>query len=235
MNELQKIKARRLLATMVILGGTCTLNQAVDYMWAIDLKKGFEFMISKGWGAGGYHISIDDNGQCVQCYEDSEVTNGVGTFAGKKPFGVEDNEAGGNESPWDTGIKNSNTLNIAWIGGKTSLNITSPQINSIEELIKFYIQRYPNIKVLGHNQISAKNCPRWDVREYAKHIGIKNENIFPIQYSNTLTPTVREKNVEKWGGRAGGSIGMNFSKFKTGEIMNDKYVYNLNREPDKHI
>ena len=49
MNELQKIKARRLLATMVILGGTCTLNQAVDYMWAIDLKKGFEFMISKGW------------------------------------------------------------------------------------------------------------------------------------------------------------------------------------------
>tara|TARA_R100001480_G_C4600049_1_gene162998 strand:+ start:215 stop:481 length:267 start_codon:yes stop_codon:yes gene_type:complete len=48
MNELQKIKSRRLLKTMVILG-PCTLNQAVDYMWAIDLKKGFEFMISKGW------------------------------------------------------------------------------------------------------------------------------------------------------------------------------------------
>ena len=190
------------------------------------------FMISKAWGKGGYHITIDDAGQCVQCYEDSENTNGVGT-AGKKPLGW--TKAGGNESPWDNGIKNGNTINIAWIGGKHSMNITAPQINAIEELIKFYVSRYPNIKVLGHNQISAKQCPWWDVRAYAKNIGIKTENIFPLQYSDKLTPNVRQKNLIKFASRSAHSIGMDFSKFKTDGVMNDVYVYNLNREPDKRI
>ncbi len=88
MNELQKIKAKRLLATMVILGGTCTLNQAVDYMWAIDLKKGFEFMISIGWryyvffnkfpsllkeSGNLQEIGKDDNGENIWEVIDEEI------------------------------------------------------------------------------------------------------------------------------------------------------------------
>ena len=192
------------------------------------LSLAMEFMINYKWGYAGYHIPIDDKGNCVQCYEDGIVSSGVGT-AGKRP---DITKPGGNESLWSDGISNSNTINISWIGGRYSMNITASQINAIEELIKLYVRRYPNIKVLGHNQISAKQCPWFDVRKYCKLIGIPSKNIFLPNYNNTDTPGVRKANIEKFGNKAAGtSKGINFSKLENNHII----AYNLNREPSERI
>ena len=45
------------------------------------------------------------------------------------------------------------------------------------ELVKFYQTRYPNIQIVGHNQIAAKECPWFDVRKYCVELGIPSSNI----------------------------------------------------------
>ena len=116
-----------------------------------------------GWTKGGYHITIDYEGTCVQVIKDDIPSNGV-------------NGAGyGNNKSSDVG--NNNTINISWIGGKGVFNMTKNQANALNELIKFYIIRYPDIKILGHNQIAAKDCPWFDVRKYCKLLKILDSNI----------------------------------------------------------
>tara|TARA_R110000737_G_scaffold60636_1_gene87427 strand:+ start:39 stop:1748 length:1710 start_codon:yes stop_codon:yes gene_type:complete len=123
----------------------------------------YYFMQNKGWTKGGYHITIDYEGTCVQMLKDGISSNGV-NGAGK----------GLNKS---SDVGNNNTINISWIGGKGAFDMTKDQANSLNELVKYYILRYPNIKVLGHNQIAAKSCPWFDVREYCKELGISSNNI----------------------------------------------------------
>ena len=74
-------------------------------------------------------------------------------------------------------IGNNNTLNISWIGGAGIFNMSKKQANSLNELVKFYQIKYPNIQIIGHNQIAAKECPWFDVREYCKELGILSSNI----------------------------------------------------------
>lgn len=118
---------------------------------------------SNGWKRHGYHITIDQNGDCVKVYPDSEKSYGVG-----QPLN------GLNKS---TDIGNNNTLNISWIGGAGIFNMSKKQANSLNELVKFYQIKYPNIQIIGHNQIAAKECPWFDVREYCKELGILSSNI----------------------------------------------------------
>jgi hypothetical protein len=56
--------------------------------------------------------------------------------------------------------------------------MTKDQANSMNELVKFYLSRYPKIKILGHNQITAKNCPWFSVHGYCKELKIPTDNIY---------------------------------------------------------
>jgi len=118
-----------------------------------------------GWTRHGYHISIDSNGKCVQIYQDNEKSYGVGQ-PGK-----------GNNLSDDVG--NNNTINISWIGGFETFNMNKFQANSINELVKFYQTRYPEIKILGHNQIANKSCPWFYIPSYCRQLGnIPESNIY---------------------------------------------------------
>ncbi len=121
-----------------------------------------------GWSRHGYHTTLDYTGKCIQIYKDDEKSFGVGT-AGKSPNQSKD-------------IGNHNTINLNWIGGHV-FDLTKEQANALNELVKFYVIRYPNIKILGHNQIyfdpvkKGKTCPWLDVPTYCRELGINSNNI----------------------------------------------------------
>ena len=124
-----------------------------------------------GWSRHGYHITIDYKGTCIQIYKDDFSSYGVGPSKNQGSIS--------NQSP---NIGNYNTINLNWIGGLT-FDMTKEQANSLNELVKFYTIRYPEIKILGHNQIynhptkGPKDCPWLDVPTYCKELGINSDNV----------------------------------------------------------
>lgn len=51
------------------------------------------------------------------------------------------------------------------------------QLETLEVYVKFMILRHPEIKVIGHNQISNKGCPSFDVRKFLEGICVHQKNI----------------------------------------------------------
>ena len=132
------------------------------------------------WSRHGYDITIEPNGSCVQIYKDT----------GKNSFGVGEPGDGKNKSPASGPLRidNSNTINIAWIGGASGagLNMTRQQAAAYKIFIEGYIKRYPDIKVVGHNQFRGKQCPWFWVPDYLTLLKlgdlsnvIKTKNIYP--------------------------------------------------------
>ena len=44
-----KNENRERIKEVVRIKKTCTINEALNFMWEIDLKEGFEFMKKRGW------------------------------------------------------------------------------------------------------------------------------------------------------------------------------------------
>ena len=63
-----------------------------------------------------------------------------------------------------------------WNGGEVATNngnlISQPQAFTLYKLVKKYIEAYPNIKVIGHNQVAKKNCPLFDVPTFMDLMGL---------------------------------------------------------------
>ena len=91
----------------------------------------------------------------------------------------------------DININNSNSEHIAYIGGidkqgKGIDNRTAGQRLSMENIIRWYVEKYPNIIILGHNQVAPKFCPCFNVPKYLKFLGIKEQNIYSGDNFNIL-------------------------------------------------
>ncbi len=137
---------------------------------------------SRPWSRSGYHISVDPDGLANYNVDlRAGNSNGVGKTAFHK------NTIGG------LYIANNNTINISWIGdndcpdecadvklagGKASkikgISITKAQAYSYLRLAEYFMEAFPNITLIGHNQITisggyGKSCPCWNVIEMAKH------------------------------------------------------------------
>jgi len=111
-----------------------------------------------GWNTGGYHWIVGRKGKATRIYSDDIETNGA--------LGI-----------------NPNSIHLNWIGGFSpdgaplNFNITKGQIFTFKRLIKKYIETYPDIKILGHNQISNKSCPLFSVPTYLEQINVDKDNI----------------------------------------------------------
>ena len=76
---------------------------------------------------------------------------------------------------------------LAYVGGKTTKGTkdkdtrTDEQQDTLATVVKFYVRKFPNIQVLGFNQVPTKEGvenPVFDVSEWCREIGVPERNIF---------------------------------------------------------
>ena len=94
---------------------------------------------------------------------------------------VDDNEDA-QVDPWEitNGAKGYNTTarHVVYVGGvaadgKTPVDTrTLAQRKAMETYVKDFHRHFPDVEIVGHNQLAAKACPSFDVRAWLKSIGI---------------------------------------------------------------
>lgn len=121
----------------------CTATQQTATAQAI--RNGFK---ARGWKNPGYHWLIMPDGRAVELCKDHIVANGV---EGNNRF----------------------SIHISYIGGGGYANVppidnrTPEQLATMERLVRQYKAKYPNAKVLGHNDFTnLKACPSFEVAEW---------------------------------------------------------------------
>lgn len=67
---------------------------------------------------------------------------------------------------------------VCYAGGSNGVDTrTHAQKKALEVYVKYMILRHPNIKVVGHNQLSSKRCPSFNVAIWLRSIGISNKHL----------------------------------------------------------
>lgn len=91
------------------------------------------------------------------------------------------NNEDANVDPWEVtnGAKGYNSISrhIVYAGGCDKSNKpkdtrTTAQEKALVAYVKDFHRRFPNVKIIGHNEIAAKACPSFDVQKWLKSIGI---------------------------------------------------------------
>ena len=73
---------------------------------------------------------------------------------------------------------NSSSRHIVYVGGlskdwiKAEDTRTAAQLLAMENYVKIFKKRFPNVKIIGHNEIANKACPSFDVQAWLKSIGV---------------------------------------------------------------
>ena len=106
---------------------------------------------ARGWSGIGYHYVILLDGTI----EEGRPEQKVGAHA----YG-----------------HNSRSIGICYIGGKNKEQTevkdtrTEAQKCELENLIRTLADKYPDAKVIGHNEVSEKACPSFDVQDWLDEI-----------------------------------------------------------------
>jgi len=98
-----------------------------------------------------------------------------------------DNNEDANVDPWEitNGAKGYNSVSrhVVYAGGcppqsvrnwqnKTKDTRTAAQLRAMETYVKDFHRRFPDVRIIGHNEVAAKGCPSFDVQKWLKSIGI---------------------------------------------------------------
>lgn len=76
---------------------------------------------------------------------------------------------------------NSTSRHVVYVGGcakdgKTPKDTRTPQqLKAMEDYVKNFHRRFPDVQIVGHNQLAAKACPSFDVPKWLESIGIKTK------------------------------------------------------------
>jgi len=96
--------------------------------------------LEKGWSGIGYHYLI-----CI----DGEIENGRPEF-------------------WQgahTHKHNKGSVGVCLVGTD---DYSFPQWVALDELVMYLEKKYPEARVMGHNEVSRKKCPGFSVQEWMK-------------------------------------------------------------------
>ena len=121
----------------------------------------------RGWSRVGYrrlimrdgsiHDWTNDNGD--NWVDSNEITNGASGF-------------------------NNVSQHWALAGGKGSnkkdmftKHYTDEQFDTLNRKIKEFIAIHPNVRIIGHNQVSKKSCPGFWVPAFLRIIGVNEKNL----------------------------------------------------------
>lgn len=96
---------------------------------------------------------------------------------------VENNEDA-EVDPWEitNGAKGYNSVarHVVYVGGvapdgHTPKDTRTPgQRQAMEAYIRDFHNRFPAVRIVGHNELLAKACPSFDVARWLRSLGIKN-------------------------------------------------------------
>ena len=122
----------------------------------IDAKEIDRWHRARGWLKIGYSFVI--------------------TRGGKQEIGRELNEIGAHAKGY-----NHKSVGICLVGGVTEDDHTKPENNftpvqweTLDKLLRKLTDKFPKATIIGHNQISKKDCPSFDVQEYLKDKSYSN-------------------------------------------------------------
>lgn len=109
----------------------------------------------KGWDNIGYRFVI--------CNGKVEKNNYISCFDGAIERGRDINKYGAHANGCN------NYIGICLIGKK---DFTNKQFESLKILINILIKKYKidNKNIIGHCEVSDKNCPNFDVKEFLQNI-----------------------------------------------------------------
>lgn len=126
----------------------------------------------RGWSVVGYRDLIQLDGKIVNLVKFDqddqvdpwEVTNGAVGYNGKAHHVV-----------YSGGCAKTKPEGAKYLPAKDTR--TPAQMAALSIYVKYMIARHPDIKVIGHNQIAAKDCPSFDVPCWLQSIGVNPKNI----------------------------------------------------------
>lgn len=142
----------------------CTATPEGREVTSADIRKWHTSAppVGRGWKQVGYTDMIHLDGKVERLVENNEdgivdsweITNGA------------------------TGY-NSISRHIVYVGGvakdgKTPKDTrTEAQKRALQIYVKNFHERFPDVKIIGHNEVAAKACPSFDVQAWLKAIGLK--------------------------------------------------------------
>lgn len=142
----------------------CTATPEGRKVSAADIRRWHTSPVSKGgrgWSRVGYTDIIHLDGSVERLHNNNDDSN-VDAFE------------------VTNGSKGYNTISrhIVYVGGvdkagKPKDTRTDAQKQAMEEYVKAFHAKHPDVKIIGHNEIAAKACPSFDVQKWLKTIGVK--------------------------------------------------------------
>lgn len=142
----------------------CTATPVGREVSAAEIRKWHTSPVSeggRGWKQVGYTDMVHLDGRIERLADNNEDGN-------VDPFEITNGVAG----------YNSASRHIVYVGGvtkdgKTPLDTrTEAQKKALATYVKDFHQRFPGVKILGHNELAAKACPSFDVQAWLKSIGL---------------------------------------------------------------
>lgn len=143
----------------------CTATPEGREVTSEEVRKWHTSPVSKGgrgWKQVGYTDMVHLNGIIERLVKNNEDAN-------VDPWEVTNGAAG----------YNSVSRHIVYVGGMSKDNKapqdtrTAAQLRSLENYVKDFHSRFPDVRIVGHNQLAAKACPSFDVPAWLKSIGVK--------------------------------------------------------------
>tara|TARA_R110000764_G_scaffold119392_1_gene207113 strand:- start:600 stop:1040 length:441 start_codon:yes stop_codon:yes gene_type:complete len=118
----------------------------------VGAKEITQWHVDRGWSDCGYHFII----------------NRFGTVETGRNLNVSGAHARG---------YNKNSIGICLVGGRSDNdkpedNFTAEQKKTLAALIINLQIEYPNADIKGHNQLSNKSCPNFNVKDFMSNIDI---------------------------------------------------------------
>jgi hypothetical protein len=93
-----------------------------------------------------------------------------------------DNNEDANVDPWEVtnGAKGYNFVSrhIVYSGGmtrdmtKAKDTRTQAQRDAMRDYVIDFHRRFPGVRIVGHNELAAKECPSFNVQKWLRQIGI---------------------------------------------------------------
>ena len=95
---------------------------------------------------------------------------------------------------------NHKSIGICLIGGvaeidvkKPEFNFTTEQIAALKSLLITLKEKFPDVRIMGHNEVSSKACPSFDVQKWL----LENDFVKPAEITTPREKEILEKYREK--------------------------------------